>query len=58
MRATDSPGEIMLIVELNFAGYQFTREIPDLRRASFRSVRLSRHGAHWRIPQLRHMRAA
>ena len=48
----------MLIVELNFAGYQFTREIPDLRRASFRSVRLSRHGAHWRIPQLRHMRAA
>ncbi|MBV8863180.1 MAG: hypothetical protein JO259_15180 [Mycobacterium sp.] len=48
----------MLIVELNFAGYRFIREIPDLRRTSFRSVRLNRRAAHWRIPQLRHIRAA
>jgi hypothetical protein len=48
----------MLIVELNLAGYQFTREIPDLRRTSFRSVRFNRRGPHWRMPQLRHARAA
>ena len=48
----------MLIVELNLAGYQFTREIPVLRRASFRSVRFNRRSPHWRIPQLRHPDAA
>ena len=48
----------MLVIELNLAGYQFTREIPDLRRTSFRSVRLNRRGAHWRLSQLRHVRAA
>jgi hypothetical protein len=48
----------MLIVELNFANYRFTGEIPDLRRTSFRTVRFTRRAAHWRIPQLRHMRAA
>jgi len=45
----------MLIVELNLAGYRFTREFPDLRRTSFR---FNRRAAHRRIPQLRHMRAA
>lgn len=48
----------MLIVELNLAGYRFTREIPDLRRTSLRSGRLNRGGALWRIPQLRHPDAA
>lgn len=48
----------MLLVELNLAGYQFTREIPDLRHKSFRSVRFSRRAVQWRMPQLRHPHAA
>jgi hypothetical protein len=48
----------MLLVELNLAGYQFTREIPDLRHKSFRSVRFRRRAAQWRMPQLRHPHAA
>jgi hypothetical protein len=50
--------KIMLIVELNLAGYQFTREIPDLRRKSLRTVRFDRRAMHWRIPHLRNPRAA
>lgn len=48
----------MLIVELNIAGYRFTRELPELRRKSFRSGRFSPRAIHWRIPQLRHSHAA
>jgi hypothetical protein len=47
----------MLIVELNLAGYQFTREIPDLRRKSLRSVRFDRRAMHWRM-HLRNPHAA
>jgi len=50
--------KIMLIVELNLAGYQFTREIPDLRRKSLPSVRFDRRAMHWRIPHLRNPHAA
>ena len=48
----------MLIVELNLVGHQFTRRIPDLGRRSFRAVRFNRRAVHWRMSQLRHMRAA
>jgi hypothetical protein len=48
----------MLLVELNLAGYQFTGEIPDLRRKSFKSVRFNPRAMHWRIAQLRHPHAA
>jgi len=48
----------MLIVELNLAGYHFTREIPDLRRKSLRTVRFDRRAMHWRIPHLRDPHAA
>lgn len=41
----------MWIVELNIAGYRFTRQIPDLRSASLRSVRLHPPGLHRRVPQ-------
>lgn len=43
--------KIMWIVELNIAGYQFTRQIPDLRGASLRSVRLHPPTLHRRVPQ-------
>jgi hypothetical protein len=48
----------MLLVELNLAGYQFTREIPDLRHKSFRSIRFTRRAVDWRTPQLRPPHAA
>jgi hypothetical protein len=48
----------MLIVELNVAGYRFSREIPDLRRRSFRSPGFSARAIHWRLPNLRHPHAA
>ncbi|GAB4901257.1 hypothetical protein JHV666_49190 [Mycobacterium avium subsp. hominissuis] len=44
---------IMWIIELNVAGYQFTREMPDLRRRTFR---FSPRHMHW--PALRHSHAA
>lgn len=43
----------MWIIELNVAGYQFTREVPDIARRSFRFK--PRH-LHW--PVLRHSQAA
>ncbi|MEB4209013.1 hypothetical protein [Mycobacterium sp. 94-17] len=43
----------MWIIELNVAGYQFTREMPDLRRRPFR---FNRRHVHW--PALRHSHAA
>lgn len=43
----------MWIIELNVAGYQFTREMPDLRRHTFR---FSPRHMHW--PALWHSHAA
>lgn len=48
----------MWIIELNIAGQKFTREIGDLPRQPFRSVRFSPRNVHWRVPQLRHSHAA
>jgi hypothetical protein len=47
------PGEAMWIVELNIAGYQFAREMPDLRR---RPSWLGKRNVHW--PALRQSHAA
>jgi hypothetical protein len=44
---------IMWIIELNVAGYQYTREMPDLRRRPFR---FNPRNMHW--PALRHSHAA
>ena len=43
----------MWILELNVAGHQFTREMPDLRR---RPSWFSRRNVHW--PALRQSHAA
>lgn len=43
----------MWIIELNVAGYQFTREMPDSRRRRFR---LTPRNRHWPAP--RHSHAA
>jgi hypothetical protein len=43
----------MWIIELNVAGYQYTREMPDVRRRTFRFG--PRH-MHW--PALRQSHAA
>ncbi|WP_324849543.1 hypothetical protein [Mycobacterium sp.] len=48
----------MLNVELNIAGFRFSREIPDLRHKSFRSAGLGQRVIHWRIPHLRQSHAA
>ena len=48
----------MLTVELNIAGFQFSREIPDLRRKPFRSSGLGQRATHWRLPHLRQSHAA
>lgn len=54
-----SPQEkVMLIVELNLAGYRFSGEMSDLRRKPLRSMRFNPRAIHWRIPQLRDSRAA
>ena len=45
--------KIMWIIELNVAGYHFTREMPDLRRRPFR---FNPRNVHW--PVLRHSHAA
>lgn len=50
--------KIMWVVELNIAGYRFTREIADLSRTSLKSVRFHPRSMHWRLPQSRHERAA
>ncbi|EPQ71232.1 MULTISPECIES: hypothetical protein [Mycobacterium ulcerans group] len=43
------PGDTMWIIELNVAGYRFTREMPDLPR---KQARLRPRHLHW--PVLRH----
>ena len=43
----------MWIIELNVAGYQYTREVPDLKRRSFR---FSPRNLHRPVP--RHSHAA
>ena len=48
----------MLFVELNVAGYRFSREIPGLRRKSFRSPGLGQRAVQWRLPHLRQSHAA
>jgi hypothetical protein len=48
----------MLNVEINIAGYRFSREIPDLRRRSLRSPGLGQRAIQWRIPHLRPSHAA
>ena len=48
----------MLNVELNIAGFRFSREIPDLRRKSFLTPRLGQRAIQWRIPHLRQSHAA
>jgi hypothetical protein len=47
----------MLTVELNIAGYRFSREFRNPYRKSLRPVRFSPR-MHWRIPQLRQSHAA
>jgi hypothetical protein len=53
MCAAPMPGENMWIIELNVAGHQFTREMPDLRRRPFR---FNPRNLHW--PVLRQSHAA
>lgn len=48
----------MLHVELNIAGFRFSREILDLRRKSFRSRGFGSRPTQWRLPHLRQSRAA
>ncbi|MGA9677694.1 MAG: hypothetical protein WBR28_21455 [Mycobacterium sp.] len=43
----------MWIIELNVAGYHFSREVPDLRRRPFK---FNPRNVHW--PSLRHSNAA
>lgn len=43
----------MWIIEVNVAGYQFTREVPDIGRRTFR---FHPRNLHW--PVLRHSHAA
>lgn len=43
----------MWVIELNIGRYQFTREMPDLKRRSFR---FGPRSMHW--PVLRHSPAA
>ncbi len=45
----------MWIVEVNFAGHQFTHRVHGRRRPSFR---FSPRYLHWRPSQLRQQRAA
>lgn len=46
-------GDIMWIIEVNVAGHRYTREIPNLRRRSFR---FNPRTLHW--PVTRHSPAA
>jgi hypothetical protein len=48
----------MLNVELNIAGFRFSREIPNLRRKSFRSRGFGPRPIQWRLPHLRQSHAA
>jgi hypothetical protein len=48
----------MLQVEINIAGFRFSREIPELRHKSFRSQGLGHRAIQWRLPHLRQSHAA
>jgi hypothetical protein len=48
----------MLQVEINIAGFRFSREIPQLRHQSFRSPGSGQRAIHWRLPHLRQSHAA
>ncbi|MGB6209400.1 hypothetical protein [Mycobacterium sp.] len=48
----------MLNVELNIVGFRFSREIPDLRRKSFRSRGIGQPPTPERLGQLRQSTAA
>jgi hypothetical protein len=50
--------KIMLIVELNLAGYRFSGQMSDLRRKPLRSMRFNPRALQWKIPQLRDSRVA
>jgi hypothetical protein len=56
MRAT-AQEKIMLIVELNVAGYRLSGEMAGLRRKPLR-VRFNPRTIQWRISQLRNPNAA
>ena len=53
MNAALGREKIMWIIELNVAGYHFTREFPDVKRPPFR---FSPRNIHWPVP--RHSNAA
>lgn len=44
----------MCVIELNFAGHQFTHRVPDRRRPLFR---FATRGMNWRPAQLRNQHA-
>jgi hypothetical protein len=48
----------MMIVELNVPGYRLSGEWAGLRRTTLRPGRFNAKTIHWRLPQLRHSRAA
>ena len=48
----------MLDIEINIAGFRFSREIPDLRRKLFRSPGSGQRATQWRLPHLRQSHAA
>jgi hypothetical protein len=48
----------MLNVEINFAGFRFSREVPDLRQKLFRSPGSGQRAIQWRMPHLRRPNAA
>jgi len=48
----------MWVIELNVAGYRFTREVSDQRSQPLRGVPFRRRNLRWRAPQLRHSPAA
>jgi hypothetical protein len=55
---TEPQEKVMLIVELNVAGYRFSGQMFDLRRKPLRSMRFNPRALPWRSPQLRDSRAA
>jgi hypothetical protein len=48
----------MLDIEINIAGFRFSREIPDLRRKLFRRASSGQRAIQWRLPHLRQSHAA
>ncbi|ETW21581.1 hypothetical protein [Mycobacterium gastri] len=49
--ATHPPGVIMWIIELNIAGFRYTRELPERRR---RPLRFSPRHLHWPVHRHAH----